>query len=142
MTKKIEGGCLCGAVRYRGDAEPMVMGHCQCIDCRKASGTGHGSHMMVSPDAMTITGTVKIYESPADSGNIVGRAFCPECGCAVYSVNSGMPGMLALRASSLDDPELFEPQMVVYNSRGPSWDTLDPALPKFETMPPSPPSAG
>ena len=135
MDLPFTGGCLCGAVSYACSAEPMIAAHCHCIDCRKASGTGHGSHMAVPKAALTVTGEVKIFDAPADSGNIVGRAFCPNCGCAIYSVNSGIADLIFLPASSLDDPEIFEPQMVVYASRAPSWDHVDPALPSFETMP-------
>lgn len=136
MKAVFSGGCFCGAVRYESTSEPVAAGHCQCIDCRKSSGSGHCSHLVVPEQAFEVTGEVRFYEAPADSGNIVGRGFCPTCGSPVYSVNSGLPGMIFPRASSLDDPEVFTPQMVVYASRGPSWDHLDPALPKFDTMPP------
>jgi len=136
MSKTISGGCLCGAVRYETAAEPMVAGHCQCLDCRKSSGSGHCSHLGVPEAGLTVTGALTGYDKPADSGNVVTRKFCPACGAAVLSTNSGMAGMVFLRASSLDDPEVFQPQAVVYASRGPSWDTLDPALPSFPEMPP------
>jgi len=67
---------------------------------------------------------------------MVSRAFCPVCGSPVYSLNAAMPELIFLRASSLDDPELFRPQMVVFASRAPSWDVLGPNLPSFAEMPP------
>ena len=136
MSLPITGGCRCGAVRYEANAEPAFTGHCQCTDCRAFSGTGHSSHMAVPKAAVSLTGEAKIYDAPADSGNIVGRAFCPDCGAPVYSLNSGMTDLIFLRASSLDDPNVFVPQMVVYTRSGPAWDYLDPNLPAFETMPP------
>jgi len=86
-------------------------------------------------EGFTVTGELKFYDNPADSGNVVSRGFCPTCGSAVYSTNSGMPGMVFPRASSLDDPEVFQPQMIVYASRAPSWDRMDESLPAFDTMP-------
>lgn len=136
MTIPFSGGCLCGAVRYQCSAEPVVAGHCQCEPCRRSSGTGHCSHLGVPEDAVSLSGETTVYEAKADSGNTVGRAFCPACGAAVHSVNSGMPGMVFLRASSLDDLEVFKPQMVVYTRSGASWDKIDSNLPGFETMPP------
>ncbi len=91
--------------------------------------------MVVPKDAVTVTGDVKLYERPADSGKLVTRGFCPNCGAPVYSLNSSMPEMIFIRASSLDDPELFEPKMVVFTSRAPSWDHIDSDLPAFTTMP-------
>ena len=129
------GGCLCGAVRYEG-TDQLGGGHCHCLDCRRSSGTGHCSHMAVPEGAFHITGDVRFYDAPADSGNIISRGFCPICGSAVYSKNAGMPGLAFVRASSLDDPEVFRPEVVVYAKRAPSWDRMDPTLPAFESMPP------
>jgi hypothetical protein len=139
MTTQFEGGCLCGSVRYKSDAAPAVSGHCHCVDCRKSSGTGHCSHMAVPRAAVTVSGRLATYDRPADSGNVVSRAFCPTCGSAIYSLNAAMPNMIFLRASSLDDVEVFKPQMVVYAKRAPSWDHMDPKLPAFDTMPRQPP---
>ena len=130
----IAGGCLCGEVRYACEEESGG-GHCHCIDCRKSSGTGHCSHLIVPEAAFSVSGSVKFFDKPADSGNIVSRGFCPNCGSPIYSRNSGMPGMVFVRASSLDDLEAFKPQMVVYTDRAASWDHIDPDLPRFAAMP-------
>ena len=92
--------------------------------------------MAVPEGAFRTTGEVRFYDAPADSGNMISRGFCPTCGSAVYSRNSGMPGLVFVRASSLDDPEVFQPELVVYTKRAPSWDRVDPKLPAFEGMPP------
>lgn len=135
MSQGFSGGCLCGSVRYESSIDPQFVGHCHCIDCRKSSGTGHSTHIAVPEGSFTVSGEVKFYAHPADSGNIVSRGFCPTCGSAIYSKNSGMPGMVFPRASSLDDLEIAKPQMVVYASRAPSWDFVDPDLPSFPEMP-------
>lgn len=135
MADGFAGGCLCGDVRYESGNDPVMTAHCQCADCRKASGTGHGTHVVLHEAAYTLTGETKSYDHPADSGNIVSRHFCPNCGCAIHSTNSAMPGMVFIRASSLDDPDIVTPQMVVYASRAAAWDYVDPTLPKFDTVP-------
>ncbi len=134
MTE-FSGGCLCGAVRYEG-SEQKGGGHCHCIDCRKSSGTGHCSHMVVPEDSFDVTGEVGFYDKLADSGNMVSRGFCPTCGSPVYSRNSGMPRVVFVRASSLDDPDIFHPQMVVYAKHDVKWGSIDPTLPTFEEMAP------
>lgn len=135
MAQGFSGGCLCGAIRYTSKEDPQLAAHCHCVDCRKSSGSGHCTHLVVPEEGFTVTGELTSYDHPADSGNSVTRSFCPICGCAVFSQNSGMPGMVFPRASSLDDPEVAKPQMVVYASRAPSWDHMDPALPAFPEMP-------
>ena len=96
---------------------------------------------MIPEDALSVSGEVKFYDHPADSGNVVSRGFCPTCGSAIYSTNSGMPGIAFPRASSLDDPEIAKPQLVVYASRAASWDYVDPALPVHAEMPAGGPEA-
>jgi hypothetical protein len=135
MTKGFSGACLCGAVRFQSSVDPQVVGHCHCVDCRKSSGTGHCTHIVVPEAAFAVTGVVKFYDRAADSGNIVSRGFCPTCGSPIYSRNSAMAGVVFPRASVLDDPEIVTPQMIVFASRAPSWDRIDPGLPAFATMP-------
>lgn len=135
MLNELKGSCLCGAVEYEVVAEPIVVARCYCADCRKASGTSHGTHVAVPESAMSVTGKVRFFDKPADSGNIVSRGFCPTCGSAIYSKNKGMAGLLFIRASSLDDPELIAPQLTVYASRAPSWAMINHDTPVFQEMP-------
>lgn len=141
MSEVLEGGCLCGAVRYRATTGPMLVGNCYCTDCRKSSGTTHCTHAVVPDAAFTATGEIKLHASSADSGSIVSRGFCPECGSAILSKNDSMPGMTFLRVSSLDDPDAVEPQMTVYASRAPAWAVLDRGKPVFDEIPEGGPQA-
>lgn len=135
MRSGFTGSCLCGAITYESSEEPRFTGHCHCVDCRKTSGTGHATHVAVAKSALAVEGEVKFYERPADSGNIVARGFCPDCGSAVYSTNEGMPDLVFVRASSLDDPETAKPQLIVYTDQAPSWDVMDTNLPSYAEMP-------
>ncbi|MBI3708151.1 MAG: GFA family protein [Proteobacteria bacterium] len=136
MSARYTGGCACGAIRYEIAAEPMKAGHCQCRDCQRATGAGHGSFMAFPDATLKLTGTPKYHEVKADSGNTVRRGFCPNCGSFLLGRNSGMTGMVAICAASLDDPTVFKPQMLLYASSGQAWDHVDPALPRFPKMPP------
>jgi hypothetical protein len=135
MAETITGGCECGAIRYQCAAVPLMAAHCHCRSCQKASGTGHGSHMMVPRAALTVTGEASWHKRVGDSGNVVRRAFCPACGSPVYGETSGFPDVVVLRAGSLDDPEMFRPGARVYAADAPGWDYMDPALRSFAKMP-------
>lgn len=135
MDDGLQGGCLCGAVRYQVDAEPMMVGNCFCVDCRKTSGTSHCTHAAFPDAGVSVSGEVATYERAADSGNMVSRSFCPSCGAAIHSRNAGMPGMTFIRVSSLDDPDAVTPHITVYASRAPAWAPLDRSKPVFDTMP-------
>jgi len=134
MSDEFSGGCLCGAVRYRSAMTPQLVGNCYCADCRKSSGTSHCTHAVIGADAFSISGEVRFYDRPADSGNMVSRGFCPSCGSAVYSKNSSMPGMAFVRVSSMDDPDIAAPQITVYASRAPGWARIDSDNPVFQEM--------
>lgn len=133
---RFEGGCLCGDVRYSCD-KVLMTAHCHCLDCRKSSGTDHCTHVMTQENHVSISGEVSFFEKAADSGAIVSRGFCGRCGSALYSTKGDMPGVLFLRASSLDDPEIVKPEVTVYTKQALSWSMIDPALPQFEEMPPA-----
>lgn len=140
MTQ-ITGGCLCGGIRYGSDMAIAFAGHCYCEDCRKASGTGHCTHAVVPDSGFSVTGEVRFFAKAADSGNMVRRGFCPACGSQLYSTNDATPGLVYLRASSLDDPETVTPQLNVYVSRAASWDRPPADIPSFAEMPPAGPTS-
>jgi hypothetical protein len=130
------GGCACRAIRYEIATEPLMSGHCQCRDCQHMTGTGHASMMAFPAAAVRMTGTPKFHDSKSDSGNIASRGFCATCGSFVVARSSGMAGLVTIAAGSLDDPSRYAPQLLVFTKSGPAWDLIDPALPRFEGMPP------
>jgi hypothetical protein len=137
MSKSYSGGCACGAVRYEIEDEPMVMGDCQCITCQKKSGTGHGSYLTFpNREKVRVTGKATLWDVAADSGNVKTHGFCPVCGSPVYLTFKAMPALFTVHAASLDDPTRYRPQMVIYTLRGHGWDHVDPALARFDKMPP------
>jgi hypothetical protein len=138
MSNAFTGGCACGAIRYEISAEPIFMNDCQCRDCQQASGTGHGSYLTFGDrKAVKLTGKATHWDIVADSGNVKTRGFCPSCGAPVYLTFAAMPQLFNIHAASLDDPARFTPQAATYRTRGYDWDHLDPALPKFDKMPPA-----
>lgn len=133
---KLSGQCLCGAIRYSGEGDPVFQVKCYCTDCRRVSAAGHAAMMGFPAEAVQVVGEVKEFHSTADSGSDVSRAFCPVCGSGLFARGSAMPGLIFLRASTLDDPSLFTPQMVVWAARAPHWDPVPAGLPAFAERPP------
>ena len=133
---KASGGCLCGAVRYEIDGEPMFMAHCHCRDCQRATGTGHVSVTGLPRAAVKITGETRAYACNGDSGQPLIRNFCPNCGSLIYSEPTIMQGVINVTAGTLDDPSLFHPQAAIYTRSRPDWDRLQGGLAEFEATPP------
>ena len=137
MSDPYTGGCACGAIRYEISAEPIFSNHCQCRDCQRASGTGHGSYLTFPRRAdVKLEGKAAQWDLRGDSGNVKTRGFCPGCGSPVFLTFAAMPELFTIHATSLDEPSRYAPQAVTYGVRGYGWDHLDPALPKFDKMPP------
>ena len=79
------GGCRCGQIRYAVSAEPLFAAHCHCRDCQYASGTGFSSVIAVPTASFRLTaGEPRAFEVAAESGNVVSRKFCPNCGSPLF----------------------------------------------------------
>ena len=138
MNRPDTGGCACGALRYTTPHAPVFQNHCQCRDCQRRSGTGHGSWLTFpGRAAMAITGAATEWAIAGDSGNVKIHAFCPVCGAPVHLRFAAMPELIAVAAGSLDEPGRFAPRVLTYAVRGQAWDRVDPSLQAFDRMPTS-----
>lgn len=135
MKIPFTGGCMCGAIRYECTVEPLFMGNCHCRDCQRATGSSFAPGMLVPRNAVTIVGDVKYYDVIGDSGRVVGRGFCSNCGSRVLS-KPPMSEFLGIMAGSLDDPSEFQPGIDLYTDSAQPWDYMNPELSKFAKMPP------
>lgn len=142
MTTPVElsGGCLCGGIRYRIAGAPLFVGQCYCKDCRKATGTGHSTVVGVMETQLRVTGDPAIYASQGGSGGQVRRHFCPVCAGRLYTAADSSGPVRMVQAGSLDDPNAVTPTVAIYVKDALAWDRIDPALAKFEQLPPSPPN--
>ena len=94
MTK-IEGGCLCGSVRYTSDAEPAAIINCYCAACRKNSGSTNSFNLAMPKDSVKVSGdTVATYvDNSGSSGKPFERHFCSKCGSHFLSSGPGYEGL-------------------------------------------------
>lgn len=130
------GGCACGAIRYESTAAPVMMIHCHCRDCQRASGGPFSSFVIVPAESFRLLqGTPKFHASPSERMGMTRRGFCPDCGAPVIGKPDAAPQFVAIRTTSLDDSSWFRSQMDVWTSDAPVWDVMDPASPKFEKYP-------
>jgi hypothetical protein len=133
--KRYSGGCLCGALRYEAEGEPLFAGHCYCADCRKASGSGFIPFMGFAGTAVRFSGQSLSYRSKAASGGDAVRNFCPVCGGLVFGGEVGVSQSFTIYAGSLDDPSSFRPTAAIFTRNRPSWAVIPPGLKIFEAMP-------
>lgn len=134
---KAKGSCLCGQLRIAVDGDPLVMAHCCCVDCQKASGGGHMSIARFREQDVVITGEYATYGVIAGSGNTNYRHFCPTCGGRGFGTNSGRPGQINVSVGIFEDSSWFAPKAAIFTRDHRHWDDLDGELPQFEEYPPA-----
>ena len=129
---ELEGGCLCGAIRYKIDATDATVDLCHCRMCRKAGGAPVVAWAQVPPTQFRVTeGEPKTYQS----SKIASRHFCPACGSQVYMSDPGGQSV-GITLGTLDDPEALRPTAHGYDSERLSWLHLDDDLPRYPKAPP------
>jgi hypothetical protein len=125
---KIEGGCLCGAIRYRALADPYDVTHCHCSSCRKASGAPFVTWFSVDRDKFSfIAGKPTSY---ASSANVV-RTFCSQCGTALTYQRTDVPDAIDITVGSMDDPAAITPEDHTWTERQLPWIVLADGLPRY-----------
>lgn len=112
---EVTGGCQCGAVRIVARGEPLRVGICHCLDCRKHHGALFHASAIFPDTAVTVTGETRAYK---------GRHFCPTCGSSVYSRSDDE---MELHLGMFDTPDQFRPSYELWTLRREGW------LPPFPT---------
>jgi len=131
------GGCLCGAIRYEVTGEPVRAAHCHCDDCRRATGASFATNVFFKEtDIKILQGTPKQFRHAADSGNIMTKEFCSDCGSQIFGIGSGSAGIRHVKAGTLDDASFVQPQIEVYTSKKLPFTRLSDNTEHFETTRP------
>jgi hypothetical protein len=128
-TRTLNGGCLCGAVRYEVDYRGEEGSLCHCTMCRRQSGGAFMGFVTVPRASLRMTGELKAYRS----SQIGTRYFCPGCGTPIlmdYGYESDLTGIVI---GSLDDPDAVPPTHHWGVESMLSWLKLDDGLPRMTT---------
>ena len=131
----VAGGCLCGAVRYEADGEPLFSVLCYCRDCQKVSGSGHVPVMGMPRGSVKISGETKTYTNRGESGRMAVRHFCPICGSLLFGTPDREHGDINLYIGTLDDPSVFKPTLAIFTRSRASWDSEKNGIPTFAALP-------
>jgi len=132
----IEGGCYCGALRFRASGDALFRGQCHCRECQYISG-GHPNVVMGLPEpTFTYTKGAPKQFRRSDLPNPVTRDFCGECGTHILARSSAMPGALIVKVGTLDDPSIFGgPQMAIYTVDKQTFHHIPEGVATFERVP-------
>ena len=131
-TPPLEGGCQCGAIRYRIHGEPVMAALCHCTMCRRANAAPVVAWAMVEQDRIEFTQAPTVYESSPGAR----RGFCGRCGTPISFSADYLPGLVDVTIGSLDEPARVAPAFHYWDAERLPWLRIDDGLPRHREFPP------
>jgi hypothetical protein len=126
----LEGGCLCGAVRFRLTAPFRSAGYCHCTHCQRRTGTGSSANGRVPQEGFQLlqgAEQLRAYQPPTG----VPKHFCGICGSALFSGDPFNDEQVAVRLGALDGDPGIRPQYRQYVGSAAPWEQIpDDGLPR------------
>lgn len=127
MNSPIEGGCLCGGVRYRLHAEPIELSDCHCLDCQRASGAPFVTWGAVSKeDIELLSGELR---KVIHAGRL--RSFAACCGTPLFFQDDEASASIDVTIASLDKPQPYSPEVAIWTEDRLPWVELNPECKAF-----------
>jgi hypothetical protein len=128
-----DGGCACGAVRYRLTSDPMFVHCCHCRDCQQQTGGAFAVNALIETDRIELTeGRPEPVSLPTDSGRPHDVYRCEACATALWSDYGRRPAMRFVRATTLDDRGALSPDVHIFTRTKLPWVGLPAEVPAFD----------
>ena len=133
----MQGGCYCGALRYKVTGEPVMKAECHCRECQYISGGGPNFFMIVPDGGFAFTQGAHKDFTRSDIEGAVTRQFCPTCGTHVTTLLKAR-GLTVVKAGTLDDPagDYGGPKAAIHTADSQPFHVVAEGLPCFEALPP------
>ena len=127
----LDGGCTCGAVRYRMTGKPMFVHCCHCRWCQRETGASFALNAMIEADRVVLmAGEPDVVNTPSNSGKGQKITRCPQCRIALWSNYSGAGAAVRfVRVGTLDDPDRLPPDIHIFTASKQPWVVLPPGIP-------------
>jgi len=134
MSEVREGGCLCGAIRYRVMGVPMRISVCHCTFCQRRTGSACGIGVFFPEESVELTSDgLATYEHTSDESNLKIRLhFCQRCGTTVAATLERFPGGRVIFGGTFDDPNWFKIERHIWTRSAQSWMVLPENVQCFE----------
>ena len=123
--RSLEGGCACGAARYRLASEPMFVHCCHCTDCQRQVGSAFVINALIETDRVEVlSGEIAPTAMPTDSGRPHDVHRCAACGTTLWSDYGRREVLSFLRATTLDDRAALPPDVHIFTRSKLPWVRL------------------
>jgi hypothetical protein len=127
-----DGGCACGAVRYRLHSEPLFVHCCHCLNCQRQTGSAFVINLLIEADRVELlAGEPQPVDAPRDDGSAQRIYRCPSCQVAVFS-EYGWPEIRFVRGGTLDEPSAVAPDIHIFTRSKVPWVTLPAGTPAVD----------
>ena len=128
---EFDGGCTCGAVRYRMTDAPLFVHCCHCRWCQRETGSAFALNAMIEADRVQLLrGAPEVVVTPSASGKGQRISRCPQCRIALWSNYAGAGDAVRfVRVGTLDAPDRCPPDIHIFTASKQPWVVLDPKLP-------------
>ena len=131
ISLPLEGGCLCGGVRFEVTEAPLSAGYCHCTRCQRRTGGGSSAQAGIVPGSLRLLSgaeLVRVYQPPHGYG----KAFCSSCGSALWSVDPTTGGPAGVRFSAFDTDPGVRPSFRKFTAYAAAWEPIpDDGLPRY-----------
>ena len=127
----LEGGCLCGQVRYRSSGRPVFVSHCHCQRCRKHSGAVFVTHIGLPVDEFSWFQGEPTYWN---SSKALDRGFCANCGSSTCIRYLDDPSIIVIPVGTLDDAENIRPDRHIMTESKVTWLKIEDDLPHYARL--------
>jgi len=131
-----QGSCMCGAVKYQADAEPIFSGVCHCSNCQKQTGSAFSCVVAIPKPTLALSGETREFRYQGDSGKDVISTFCPICASRLTSEATIMAGVVMIEVGTLDDRSFFDGKTHIYCASAQPWVPFPAEAATFPGMPP------
>ena len=106
MSEEVQGGCMCGRVRYTARIDNDDAYLCHCRMCQRASGNVSLAMKGLKEADVRWEGAPDYYQSSP----FARRGFCSTCGTSLtFEFTQGGSGNMDLILGTFDDPSRFKP---------------------------------
>lgn len=130
----ISAPCACGAITMAINGPVVSMFMCSCLDCQRATGTGHATVALTPLAALTVTGAPKSFARPSDSGAVFTRHFCSDCGTPLYGQSSRAPDIRMIAVGFFaGNNSWYRPNQLIFARSQQAWDLIADHLPRHTT---------
>ncbi len=133
----VRGACRCGAVRYTLALEALPRTYaCHCRDCQTWTGSAFSQQAFVPEQALDASGPLVVYEMTTPSGKTSIQRMCGVCHTRIYNTNSARPGIVVVRAGTLDRSDELEVAAHIWVKRKQPWLALPADVPAWSEAAP------